>query len=75
MPQMTCAQFVELNRETVNHLFYECSFGMILNPFGLWFLAKEWTSRYAMYSVLGKLDAEIEILNYYLTLVKLTIWT
>ena len=25
--------------------------------------------------LLGKLDAEIEILNYYLTLVKLTIWT
>ena len=43
---------------------------MILHPFGLWFLASVDLTLKGV--LLGKLDAEIEILNYFITLVKTT---
>ena len=48
---------------------------MILHPFGFWFLENEWTSRYTEdVRLLGKLHAEIELLNFFITLVKLHMW-
>ena len=61
----------------VNHLFYECSFtNLICNEFASFWspVSGKRVDRTLQDVLLRRLDAEIEILNYFITLVKLHIW-
>ena len=69
--------FCGIESETVNRIFYKCSFTkLIWNDFAsFWplFSGKR-ADRTLQDVLLGKLVAEIEIWNYFITLVKLHIW-
>ena len=69
--------FWGVESETLYHLFYECSFtSQLWNDFAsLWFLVSGKRVDLTWQDVLlGKLDAEVNLLNFFITLVKLHIW-
>jgi len=75
---MAFVLFGELNQKLCITYFMrvlsQAKSGTISLPSGFWFLANEWTSPYKMTVLLGKLDAEVNLLNFFITLVKLHIW-
>ena len=69
--------FCGVESETLYHLFNECSFtSQLWNDFvSFWFLVSGKRVDLTLQDVLlGKLDAEVNLLNFFLTLVKLFIW-
>ena len=69
--------FCEVELETLYHLFYKCSFtSQLWNDFAsFWFLVSGKRVDLTLQDVLlGKLDAEVNLLNFSITLVKLHIW-
>ena len=69
--------FCEVESETLYHLFYECSFtNQLWNDLAsFWFLVSGKRVDLTLQDVLlGKLDAEVNLLNFFITLVKLHIW-
>ena len=76
VPNDLCT-FCEIELETVNHLFYECFLTkLIWTDFAsFWYLVSGKRVALTLQDVLlDKLDSEIELLNYFITLVKLHIW-
>ena len=76
VPNDLCT-FCGIESETVNHLFYECFFTkLIWTDFAsFWYLVSGRRVDLTLQDVLlGKLDSDIELLNYFITLVKLHIW-
>jgi len=61
----------------VYHLFYECfSTHLIWNKFSFWCLISGKQVKLTLQDVLlGILDTDVELLNYFITLVKRHIWT
>jgi len=69
--------FCGIESETVYYLFYECfSTRLIWNKFSsFWFLVSGKQVKLTLQDVLlGILDTDVELLNYFITLVKLHIW-
>ena len=69
--------FCGIESETLYHLFYECFFTrLIWNKFcSFWFLISGKQVKLTLQDVLlGILDTDVELLNYFITLVKLHIW-
>ena len=69
--------FCGVESGTLYHLFYECSFtGPLWNDFAyFWFLVSGKRVDLTLQDVLlGKLDVEVNLLNFFITLVKLHIW-
>ena len=69
--------FCGVEPETLYHLFYECSFtSLIWNDFAsFWFrVSGKRVDLMLLDVLLGKSDAEIELLNFFIALVKLHIW-
>ena len=69
--------FCGVESETLYHLFYECSFtSQLWNDFAsFWFPVSGKRVDLTLQDVLlGKLDEEVNLLNFFITLVKLHIW-
>ena len=69
--------FCRVESETLYHLFYECSFTSQLQNYfaSFWFLVSGKRVNLTLQDVLlGKLDEEVNLLNFFITLVKLHIW-
>ena len=77
VPNDLCT-FWGIESETLYHLFYECFFArLIWNKFSsFWFLisGKQVRELTLQDVLLGILDTDVELLNYFITLVKLHIW-
>ena len=79
MLQTTFVLLAELNQTLCITYFMsvlsQAESGMILHPFGFWLLVSGKQVDLTLQDVLlGKLDTEIDLLNFFITLVKLHIW-
>ena len=79
MPKMVFVLFAELNQKLCIIYFMnvlsQAKSGTISLPFGFWFLVSGKRLDLTLQDVLlGKLDAEVNLLSFFITLVKLHIW-
>ena len=77
VPNDLCT-FCGIESETICHLFFECHFSRIIwNELKFfWFsISGERVDLTLQDVLLGKLDTETDLLNYFITLIKIHIWT
>ena len=78
MPKTVFVLFAELNRKLCITYFIsvlsQSNSGTISHSFGFWFLANECMDLTLQDVLLGKLDAEVNLLNFFIIVVKLHIW-
>ena len=69
--------FCASESETINHLFYKCSFtSQLWKEFETFWslLGRKWVDLILQDVLLGKLDEGTDLLNYFIILLKLHIW-